>query len=371
MIRRKLINFPDSSCDYRIGLGALDELSPMVTTIVGNPKRAVIVTSADLADGPGIAVSRALTDAGFRVSDLSFPAGEDVGTLAYAQQLFEALDGTSVTSDDLIVALGDARVCGIVQFCSRSWCGGTACVLIPTTLDGMATVATAMHPLSTQGSEGMVWLPSRPSMVVVDLNLVREEREAGSDSLKLGYLELMSSTMMDCRRAWEEFGGRLPGILAGEEIPLIDALCEAQAARLSVVKAPNIGSRAATLYGVTTARALRACLGDGIPWYRLLAEGMAFEARLGTDVGKITVEDVFEQDDRMVAMGIDELPFSISYDRFLSALKETRFKRTNRFLFAIPHGLGSIRYAVVEEELLERHARAYLASRAELLDEDA
>lgn len=368
MIRRKLINYAESSCDFRIGFGVLDELNKIVDTVVGTPKRAVIVTETDLAATEGILVSRGLTDAGFRVSDLALPSGERVATLAYAQQLFDALDGTGVTADDVIVALGGAETCGITQFCAKCWCGGTACVLIPTTLDAMATVATAMEPLDTESSSSMVWLPARPALVACDLGLVAK---AEPEALRAGYLELMAATLMDCRRAWERFGEQIDGILAAEEIPLVDALCEAQSARLSVIKAPNPSSRSAVRYGVTTARGLRACLGAKVPWYRLLAEGMRFEARLATEASDFNVEDVFLQDDYLDFMGIDELPFSLTVPRFLAALRETRFKRANRFMFSLPHSVGSIRYAVVEDELLERHAEAYLASRADLLDADA
>ena len=104
--RRQLFNFGSRSTDFRIGNGTLAELSRLVKGAVPKPRRAVIVCDEALASGPGVTVSRELVDAGFRVDDLSLPAGERVATLGYAIQLFDALDRCGITCDDLVVALG-------------------------------------------------------------------------------------------------------------------------------------------------------------------------------------------------------------------------------------------------------------------------
>jgi len=118
-----------------------------------------------------------------------------------------------------------------------------------------------------------------------------------------GYVMLCASAFIDSRRQWDRFGELVEGVLDNAEVPMVDALCMAQTARSSVIKAANPSARNALEFGVTTARALRSCLGDSIPAYQLL--------------------------------------------------------------------VGTVRYATVEDDVLERHARAYLASRAELMDEPA
>ena len=363
MIRRKLINFPDCSTDYRLGPGALEELSRMAKGLVGSPNRALVVSAAGLPDDIALPVRRGLIDAGFEVHGYAVPPAGDTPSLAQAMDLLAALEDARITADDALVAVGGQDILSLAQFCARSWCGGTSIGLVPTTLDAMAVCATQMRALTVGDSAEMVQLPARPALVVADLALVTA---ADAEARKLGYLELMTSVLMDCRKAWDRFGDQLEGLLACEEIPLVDALTQAQAARLSAVKAANPSARSAALYGVTTARALRHLLGPDIPWYRLLAEGMRFEARLGVEAGKLDVDDMFEQDDRLEALGIPELGFNLDVDAFVSALRETRLKRSNRFLFSLPQQVGSIRYATVEDEVLLRHAEAYLASRAEL-----
>ncbi|MBE6469962.1 MAG: hypothetical protein E7001_08495 [Coriobacteriaceae bacterium] len=368
MIRRKLINFSDVSCDYRVGAGALDEFGPMAKSVVGTPKRAVIVCAEESADGPALAVSRALIDAGFQVSDLSIPAGEDAASIAYAARLFEVLAATGATADDLIVAVGGAGLCGLTQFCGRAWCGGTATVLVPTALDGMVTVATSMEGLSVGDDASMVWGASRPAMVVADLDLVSVAPEK---ERRLGYLALLTSALIDCRRSWDRLGERIELIRSVDEAALVDVLAQAQTGRLMAEKSVSPSARAGRLFGTVTARALRSCLGPKVPWWALLAEGMRFESRLGVEAGRFDAEDMFELDDRLEAFGIDELPFELEPALFIAAIREACFKRSNRFLLPLPQMVGSVRLSVVDDELLARHAEAYLASRAEIMDADA
>ena len=367
MVRRQLLNFGSRSTDFRIGSGALDELTRLAKGAVAKPRRAVIVCDEALAETTGVTVSRALVDAGFRVSDLSMPRGEHISTLAYANQLFDALDRCGITCDDLVVALGGTEVCSLVTFCASSWCGETACALIPTTLDAMVTCATEMRALDTAESPEMVRVRPQAALVVCDLSLVlgRPLDENG-----LGLVQIVAAQLCESRKFWDRMATFTEGIVAGREIPLSDAICAAQTSRVNTVKSIAPSARQALGFGVTTARALRVCLGPDVPWYRLLAEGMRFEARLAVDAADFKVDDVFALDDRFEELGIDELPFSLEVERFIAALKETRFKRANRFMFSLPKHPGAVRLSVVEDDLLKRHAEAYLAARAELLDED-
>lgn len=338
----------------------------MVSSVVATPKRAVIVTDASLAVSHGLEVSRALIDAGFTVEDLSLPAGEHVSTLAYALQLFEALDRCGVTADDLVVAFGGAEVCSLVAYCAHSWCGETPYVFIPATLDAMVTVATSVPALDTAASREMVSVDPRAALVVCDPSLLADSPR---DGLLLGYAEMIVSALIDSRRQWERIESVLPGVVDGDEVPLYDALGMAQSARVRVLTSANPSARNALQFGRTTARALRRCLGDAVPAYALLAEGMRFEARLAHDVTSFDVDDVFALDDLLVEAGIEEVPFTLGCELFIEALKETRFKRSNRLMFSLPRHPGTVRLSVVDEEVLERHARAYLASRAELADD--
>lgn len=366
-MRRILINHAGgTTTDFRVSVGAFDELDRIVGRAVGMPKRALFAYPVGQDDKTLTTVRRALVDAGFSVSELALEVNAGLTTLAGVSRVHEALASAGVTADDLVVALGREELASVAAFAARTWCGGTSSVLLPTTFDAMVTCATAMRPLDAGAAAQMISLPPTPSMVVCDLSFVVS---AGAEACRSGYVSMLAAALAGGVRAWDRIGNNLQGLVDLDEVALTDELIGVQTSRRDVLKAASPSARQALDYGVTTARALRGLLGADVPWYRLYAEGMRFESRLATTAADFKVEAVFEQDDRLEALGVEELGFSVDVDAFVEALKAERFKRANRFLFALPKRIGTVRLTTVEEDVLREHAEAYLASRADLLEE--
>ena len=369
MIRRQLINFQNRSVDVRVGFGAFDELSRMFASVVGKPKRAMVVWCGAMSDRFGEVVEHSLVDAGFAVSQLSLEVSPAGATLADADAVFGALSTNGITCDDLIVAVGDASTCSVVTWCANQWCGRTECALLPTTFDAMLTVATTMEPLvaSATGALPAIAFRPEPGLVVCDLDLVRD---ADPDQLKRGYAVLVGTMLSSSKSRWNQFTETVPEILAGEEVALVNAVQWSQTARKDVLTATNPSARHALDFGKTGERTLRACLGEAaanVPAYQLLSEGMRFEARLAHDACDFDIDYVFELDDCLEDFGIEELGFDLDSASFIAEFRRQQFARSNRTMLPLPAALGAIRLTYVEDEVLERHAQAYLASRKELL----
>lgn len=369
MIRRQLINFQNRSVDVRVGLGAFEELSRMFASTVGKPKRAMVVWDAAVSERFGEVVDHALVDAGFAVSQLLLEVSPDGATLSDADVVFGALSANGITCDDLVVAVGDAATCSVVCWCANQWCGRTECALLPTTFDAMLTVATTMEPLVASGDHALPAIAVRPEpgLVVCNLDLVRE---AGPEDLKLGYAVLVGTMLSSSKSRWNQFSETVPEILAGEEVALVNAVQWSQTARKDVLMATNPSARHALDFGKTGERTLRVCLGKAaaqVPAYQLLSEGMRFEARLAHDACDFDIDYVFELDDCLEDFGIEELAFHLEPAAFIAEFRRQQFARSNRTMLPLPAALGAIRLNAVDDDVLERHAAAYLASRKELL----
>lgn len=369
MIRRQLINFQNRSVDVRVGLGAFDELSRMFASAVGKPKRAMVVWNDATSERYGEVVEHALVDAGFAVSLLVLEVSPAGATLADADTVFGALSANGVTCDDLVVAVGDAATCSVVSWCANQWCGRTECALLPTTFDAMLTVATTMKPLVASSANALPAIAFRlePGLVVCDLDLVRE---ADPEDLKLGFVVLVGTMLSSSKSRWNQFTETVPEILAGEEVALVNAVQWSQTARKDVLMATNPSARHALDFGKTGECTLRACLGDAasqVPAYQLLSEGIRFEARLAHDACDFDIDYVFEVDDCLEDFGIEELAFDLEPAAYIEEFRKQQFARSNRSMLPLPAALGAIRLTNVEDEVLERHAHAYLASRKELL----
>lgn len=369
MIRRQLINFQNRSVDVRVGLGAFEELSRMFASAVGKPKRAMVVWNAAVSERFGEVVDHALVDAGFAVSQLLLEVSPDGATLSDADVVFGALSANGITCDDLVVAVGDAATCSVVCWCANQWCGRTECALLPTTFDAMLTVATTMEPLVASGDHALPAIAVRPEpgLVVCNLDLVRE---AGPEGLKLGYAVLVGTMLSSSKSRWNQFSETVPEILAGEEVALVNAVQWSQTARKDVLMATNPSARHALDFGKTGERTLRVCLGNAaaqVPAYQLLSEGMRFEARLAHDACDFDIDYVFEVDDCLEDFAIEELAFDLEPAIFIAEFRRQQFARSNRTMLPLPAALGAIRLNAVDDDVLERHAAAYLASRKELL----
>ena len=369
MIRRQLINFQNRSVDVRVGFGAFEELSRMFASTVGKPKRAMVVWDAAVSERFGEVVDHALVDAGFAVSQLLLEVSPDGATLSDADVVFGALSANGITCDDLVVAIGDAATCSVVCWCANQWCGCTECALLPTTFDAMLTVATTMEPLVASGDHALPAIAVRPEpgLVVCNLDLVRE---AGPEDLKLGYAVLVGTMLSSSKSRWNQFSETVPEILAGEEVALVNAVQWSQTARKDVLMATNPSARHALDFGKTGERTLRVCLGNAavqVPAYQLLSEGMRFEARLAHDACDFDIDYVFEVDDCLEDFGIEELAFDLEPEAFIAEFRRQQFARSNRTMLPLPAALGAIRLNAVDDDVLERHAAAYLASRKELV----
>lgn len=364
-VKRLLLNFGSRSVDFRIGADALGEFGRIARVVVGRPQRAFLIWDSSVEDELKTRIERQLIDAEFRLASWTAPAGEEALASAAYETLFGELARAGITADDVIVGVGRTQVTSLAAFAGKFWCGGTACVLVPTCLEGMVTAATVADPLAIAGTDGRVLLAPEPNMVFCDIDLIDGPADPA------GSVYLVGAAITESRRAWERLKEAAPRLGRGEAAALVDAICNAQTARRMVVSAVNPSARHALSFGITTARALRSCLsgkqGGEAPWWQLLAEGMRFEARLATEVGAFPVDEVFTLDDCFEDLGIPELAFALDRDTFLTALTAENARWANRLLFALPKAFGSIRLSNVDEEVLARHAEAYLASRAELV----
>lgn len=358
-IRRKLLSFGSRSTDVRFGFGAFDELSKFFSGAVGKPSRAYVLSTDDIDSVHVETVRRALVDGGFSVvvRRVAVSAALEAES-AFAQ--YAELSAAGITAEDLIVGVGGDEACSLAGYVSRTWCGGVSCALVPITLDAMICCSTQMTPLTVSG-DPLVGLDPEVSLVVCDLELVgdRPVEENG-----LGYALMCGAYLSESRACWDGLGTTVRGILAKSETSFSDALSTTLTARLNVAKSVSPSARRAFLFGHTTAHALSSCLGEGEhPYYLLLAEGMRFEARLAIDACDFSVDEVFALDDHLEDLGIGELSFDLEPDAFIEALRAERFRVANRFQLALPKYPGVIRLSSIDEEILERHARAFIASR--------
>ena len=363
-IKRQILNFNQRSVDVRIGSEIMDELPRLVTAPVGKPRRALLVADAGAYEARGAEARRSLIDAGFSVEEYVLSAelhGARPTQFDAARPVFQALARAGLTADDLVFSFGSYAVCSLAAFCARLWRGGTACALMPDSLEGMVSLATALLPLGVDGAEDAISLQADPSMVLCDLALLPAMPRT---KLLPGLVLMAGAALAEGKKTWSDLREQAGAVAAGEEPAVKDALAAAQIARRNVVKSPNPSARRALDFGHTTARALASCAVGEVSRHVLLAEGMRFEARLAVDAAGLDPEVAFALDDLLFDLGVEDPAFTIDASAFAAAVRAAVRERSNRFLLPLPKAVGMIRLTSVDDALLERHAAAYAASLA-------
>lgn len=364
---RQTVPLQGTSCDMRVGEGALDQLSGELRLLVGAPKRAALVacegTSEDLLEE----CRRQLSDAGFAVSDITCELGRSV---ASALPIFSALDAASITADDVIVAVGNSDTLSLMSFVTSSWCAGVTFVVVCTDLLACAQAVTT--PLSLDvpaGHELMVNLRSWARMAFCDLRYVSLER---NDALEEAFALFVATAVCDNNDGFDKLVARAADLVALDVDALVEQTVETARIRGRITTSTALAVRQAISYGQVFVEGMRE-LFDGVPNGILLAEGMRVLARLATssEDSDGTPDFVFTQDALLSKLGLGEVAVDVEPAELIDAMREVCFRRSNRFLLPLPLRVGRVRLGSVAEPVLNQHLAAWCEARRALLEEEA
>ena len=103
--------------------------------------------------------------------------------------------------------------------------------------------------------------------------------------------------------------------------------------------------------------------GPKVPASVLLADGMRFAARLAVATDALSVDDMFTQDELLERLGVGTTEVPVDPDELVAALRAERFRRSRRFMLALPRSLGRVRLSIVDDDLLAEHVAAWCSSR--------
>ena len=115
------------------GLGAHVAALPALASV----RRALVVTDGNVAPLYAARTKESLAQAGFRVSDIVVPAGEESKSLEVAGEVWEAMAALALGRDSVVVALGGGVVGDLAGFVASTYMRGVPVVQVPTTLLAM------------------------------------------------------------------------------------------------------------------------------------------------------------------------------------------------------------------------------------------
>lgn len=363
-----VVNIPgEASYDVRIGADVLEGLGPYfkrVPSVAGAP-RILVITDANVAPLYLDAAKASLRGAGFRVSDIVVPAGEESKSLSVAGEVWEAMASLALERDCAVVALGGGVVGDLAGFVASTYMRGITVVQVPTTLLAMVDSSVGgKTAVNLEAGKNLVGTFKQPAYVcastaVLDTLPARE--------WACGCAEIAKSAAIDS----DEFFFWM--IDHADDLAARDADVAAEAIARSVVFKANVvaqdktesrGVRECLNYGHTLGHAVEALAGFGTYSHgAAVAEGMRFAARLGADLVGTSREFVEAQDALLDALGLPPLPFSAEPKAMLDAMKRDKKARGGQVRFVLPKDVGDWQLSVVDDEDILRHLAQWAESK--------
>jgi 3-dehydroquinate synthetase len=357
---RQWVSLPGGSLDVRLGTGVIEEASSLLKSSVGKPRAGMLVVGAGVDEELVERVRRQMTDAGYTVERANVAAGRAARTLESATALFEALEAAHITSDDLVVAVGDEDVLSLASYACTLWCGGTVLVTVPITQLGMLEVSVGPRGIDV-GSRSQL-LTVRPSTkhVLFDTDVVLRD-EVDEDMLMARVLMVVTA-MCDSEKSFSKLWDRSEDLVALNREVTLDQLQETVKLRGKILSSTALATRQSIMYGEAFARAISRLV-VGVAPSTARAEALRFQARLAAGEGMMQVDDVLAQDELLEALELPVISAHVDPTELIAAIKAERFEKTNRFLLGLPRSLGRVRLAAVSDELIAEHVAAWCASR--------
>lgn len=359
-LSRQWIPMMGGSCDVRMGFDALEQASKLFAGSVGTPRLCVAVCGSGEDESLIERWRRQLVDAGFEVT--FHMVGDAAGTLEEASRLFEALASAHATADDLCCAMGDAKLLSLAAYACSSWCGGMPLVAIPTSEVAFLEGVIVPRGLSVGGGEALVNVKAHARHALLDYDLMLSP--LASEESSYARVIMVAAAMAGSERTFSELWDRADAIMSEDETQFAKQLMATAKGRGQAMASTAVATRQSVGYGQDVAGALSNLMERDVPRSVLVAEGMRFAARVSAAMGKLSIDDLLAQDELLDTFGIGSVSCKVEPTALVAALKEDRFKRTNRFMLLVPLSIGRVRLATVTDDMLYEHAVAWCEAHA-------
>lgn len=348
------VSLGESSYDIQIGSGSLPTLGERCVSL-GLTGRAAVVTNPTVNARYGEAVRHSLAEAGYPVTLIEMPDGEEFKNTATLNSVYDALIEAGLDRRSFIVALGGGVVGDLAGFAAATFLRGIPFVQVPTTLlaqvDSSVGGKTAIdHPRG----KNLIGAFYQPRLVLIDVDTLatlpqREYRAGLAEVVKYGIA--LDAAFFEYL---EQHVDALSAMDRGCLMTVIQRCCELKA---MVVERDEkeAGLREVLNYGHTLGHALETLAGyRSLVHGEAVAIGMVLAARICSLRGVCRDDDVARIRALLGSLGLSVTPPAVERSQLLDALLKDKKSRAGTINFICNQGIGNYTVAQLSsEELLE------------------
>jgi 3-dehydroquinate synthase len=345
--------------DISIKDGLLDSVGPLLkSSDLGN--RAVIVTNTTVAPLYLDTVHSSMQTAGFDVSRIILPDGEQFKNLDTMRLIYDELLKLGLDRSSALIALGGGVIGDMTGFAAASFLRGIPFVQIPTTL--LAQVDSSVGGktgINLAGGKNMVGAFYQPAAVIID-PLVLETLPARE--LSAGIAEVIKYGIICDSDFFAFLATTIDSILQldGEAVSTIISRCCSLKADITSRDETEKGIRAHLNYGHTIGHAVETLTGYSEYLHgEAVAIGMVAAARLSRLLGCCSSEDVERIENLIKAARLPVAAPALPAGEYIQAMQKDKKKTGTELNFILLKSIGEVFLQPVAEEQL----RKLLASR--------
>ncbi|NOZ21003.1 MAG: 3-dehydroquinate synthase [Planctomycetes bacterium] len=286
------IDLGDRSYDIKIGRDLLGTVGGDLADLCG-PRKVALVTDENVEPLYAPVVNDSLKAAGFEVTPIVLPPGEDQKTLDVAKTLYDRFIEFGMDRKSVAVALGGGVIGDLAGFAAATYMRGIPFVQIPTTLlaqvDSSVGGKTAVD--HTRG-KNLIGAFHQPIAVFIDANVLRT---LPTEEFRAGLVELIKHGFIRDEELLKFIEENADAVDALDPDIMTKAIARSVEIKAAVVEEDEKehGLRAILNYGHTVGHAIESL--TSYTKYRhgeAVAVGMMCAARMGRVLGLLTDEDV-------------------------------------------------------------------------------
>jgi 3-dehydroquinate synthase len=327
------------SYEVRVGTGLLARAGPWLREM-GFSGRAVIIADAAVEKLYAGILEQGLAGAGFSVTVLEVPPGEEYKTLETAGRLYDELNEARAERVTPVLALGGGVTGDVAGFVAATYLRGVPYVQVPTTLLAMVDSSiggkTAVDHGRLKNTVGAFY---QPELVVADIDTLKT---LPAVEFSNGLAEVIKHAAIRDAAFFEYLEsniGKLVALDAGTIEYVITKNVMIKAAVVAVDE-KEAGLRAILNCGHTVGHAVEVVSGFELKHGRAVAIGLVAEAKISQRLGLLAAADVDRLEKLIVNAGLPVKVAGLDTDELMRAMTHDKKVRQGRLTFALLKSLG-------------------------------
>lgn len=347
---RIVVGIPgESSYDVRIGSGLLRGIGQYCRSVsrIADCQQMLVLSDSNVASLYLSDVKGSLMNAGYKVSDITVPAGEVSKSIAIAEEIWEAMAQLGLSRDCCVVALGGGVAGDLAGFVASTFMRGLPVVQVPTTLLSMVDSSVGGKTgINLSAGKNLVGTFMQPTYVCASIDTL-STLPAREWACGLG--EVAKSAVIDGDDFffWLMDNAKTLAArdsLAGENSPVAEAIQRCVVFKARVVsedKCESKGIRECLNYGHTLAHAIEKLAGYGVYSHgAAVAEGMRFAAFMGERITGTSHEFTQAQATLLDELGLPRLDWHAPASEIVSVMKRDKKVRGGKLKFVLVRDVG-------------------------------